>query len=672
MNTLSFHSVFTSHMVLQRGKAILLSGHCAPGAALTITLATEQRSIFGDDGGRWSAAFPAMTAGGPYAAILSDGAHTIVLEDILIGDVWFCSGQSNMEFPVGGERPCYHLPDSDEVLAQSELPQLRLCNCCRRLSDTPQEEVAPFITWQPCNARSLRDFSAVAYFFGRKMVRDLSIPVGVIHCSWGGAGIEPWISSEKFRQVGYDLHIPDEAAWRKEWHEKVASAPELMQWLKDFEAAMPATDPAWLQEEFDDSQWMPEHQGATSFPAPGRMVTRVHFNVPAEFAGKALTLTFGPVMDLDYSYLNGQPIGETRQDGYQGFISVRHYHVPAGLMKPGQNLLTTIVDGHCGGTVEVMPITLTADDGTSTQLDDFHCRSCLVGRKPADFPPKPELPKPANSGQYMPFTIRRPATMFNGMAAPWRKLALCGILWYQGCSDAGTLSYYQLHQMLIDDWREQWHDPELPFLLVQLAAYKENAPMQPHSEAEVDAVDAIPHGEVTAFSLLREIQAEIPRTRRNVGMVTAFDVGDAFNIHPYDKKSVGERLALKAQAMLGMTDAIADGPEFDGMRFEGDCIRLFFRNCGTGLVTKDGKPPKGFWLAGGSDIGGTTPEESRFWPAQARIEGNTVVVWNDNVANPQRVHYAFTGFCRVNLYNREGLPALPFRTDKVDYKAMMR
>ena len=659
-------------MVLQRNKPIVLSGRCAPGAALEVALAEEKQPAAGDATGHWSAAFSPRSAGGPYAATLSDGAHTIVLEDILIGDVWFCSGQSNMEFPVGGERPCFHLPEAEEVLAQADCPQLRLCNCCRRLSETPQEEVAPFIAWQPCSARSLRDFSAVAYFFGRKMLRDQQVPVGLIHCSWGGAGIEPWISSEKFAQAGYDLHLPDEAEWRREWHEKIAASPELMQWLDAFEAAMPAIDPAWLQDDFDDSRWLPEHQGATSFPAPGRMVTRIHFNVPDDFAGKALTLTFGPVMDLDYTYLNGQPIGQTRQDGYQGFISMRHYKVPAGALKAGKNLLTTIVDGHGGGTVEVMPITLSADDGTATQLDDFFCRSCLVGRRPDDFPPKPALPRPANSGQYMPFTIRRPATMFNGMAAPWRRLALCGILWYQGCSDAGTLSYYQLNQMLIDDWREQWHDPELPFLLVQLAAYYQNTPAQPHTQAETDAVDAIPHGEVTGYSLLREIQAEMPRIRRNVGMVTAFDAGEAFNIHPYDKRTVGERLALKAQSMLGMTGALADGPEFDGMRFEGSRIRLFFRNCGTGLVTKDGQPPRNFWLAAGGDIGGTTPSESRFWPAQARIEGNTVVVWNDNVAYPQRVHYAFTGFCHVNLYNREGLPALPFRTDKIDYQAMLR
>ncbi len=674
MASLSFHSVFTSHAVLQRRKPIRLSGHCAPEAALTVDFAGSHVRAVGGADGRWSAVLPPMEAGGPYTLRLSDGEQSVVLEDMLVGDVWFCSGQSNMEFPVAGDRGIFRLPpgEGEAVQAQGANPLIRLCNCQRRLCETPQEEVGDSVFWRPCDADSLRDFSAVAYFFGRKLQADMKVPIGLIHCSWGGSGIEPWISGEKFIQSGEGLPTQTEAEWQAQWRAQLAAHPEVQQWIDAFEAAMPPVDPAWLKDDFDDSDWEADQTGTAPMMTGGRQISRIFFDVPAAFAGKALTLTYGPVMDLDETYLNGQLIGRTRQDGYQGTIAMRHYAVPAGLLKKGRNLLVCVLDGHNSGTIETLGMVLTAPDGAFKQYEYLHFRSKVVGHKPADFPPKPALPPTSNSGLYMPFNITRPASMFNGMAAPWTRYDIKGVIWYQGCTNHGRFDYYKHHQMLIDDWRERWHDLEMPFLIVQLAAFS-GVDTVPAGCTDEMAADALPVGELSGYAVVREIQAEMPRCRRNIGIVVAMDVGDAFNIHPFDKRTVGERLALKAESLLGETAAVADGPEFDGIRYEEGRIRVFFRNVGSGLTTTDGEPPKGFWICNALDVGCTVHKaDCLFHRANARIEGNTVVVWNDEVPFPQRVRYAFTGFCKVNLCNREGLPAVPFRSDKCDYAAMMR
>ena len=314
-----------------------------------------------------------------------------------------------------------------------------------------------------------------------------------------------------------------------------------------------------------------------------------------------------------------------------------------------------VADDHYGaGLVNVQELEFTAP-GLAFKVRP-ECRIDTVFTLPADFPARPDVP--SVGANRCPGGPNYPSTLFNAMLNPWFRYAVRGTIWYQGCHNNGEFTYYPLHKMLIDDLREHWHDPEMPFLLVQLAAFQEHSPENRREDAEAEAV---PFAEFSPYALTREIQAEMPRARKQVGMIVSFDRGDHSDIHPRDKQTLGFRLARKAEHMVYGRETVCDGPEFAGFRQEGRQLRVFFRNVGSGLATSDGKVPAGFVLGDRSGF---------LAPAEAAIDGDTVVLSSDGIPEPQRVRYAFTGYCRVNLMNKEGFPAVPFRSDKLDYSGM--
>jgi len=253
-----------------------------------------------------------------------------------------------------------------------------------------------------------------------------------------------------------------------------------------------------------------------------------------------------------------------------------------------------------------------------------------------------------------------PSGIFNGVVFPHLQYNIGGVIWYQGCSDSNLHNYYVEHKMLIEDWRDHWQNPLLPFILVQLAGFDHYAPGNRISDEEIEKQ---PVKEVEGFALTREIQAAVCSVAPQIGMVTAIDCGDSCDIHPADKQTVGFRLAQKAMTMLFDQSVISDGPEFDGMRIEDNRIRIFFKNTFAGLHTTDGDAPRGFFVCG---------REGVWYAADAIIEGNTVVISSNEELYPQRARYAFCGFRRVNLVNSAGWPALPFRSDAPDYRKMFR
>ncbi len=657
-NHFTLFQVFGSHMVLQREEPIVISGTAAPGSSVKVAFAGQELVAAADGTGEWQAKFPAMPAGGPWILTVSGApeAEKIVLEDILIGEVWLCSGQSNMEMPIASVNPFYQTLNAQEEVKNADHPQIRLYNMSanRRLApDAPLDDVAGL--WQPCTPETAEAFSACGYFFGRSLQAELNVPVGLIANAWGGTDIAAWISRRMFEKKHWHLFADTEESQQKKWQALLDSDSykPLWQWIAKFNAVK-EFDPALLAPEFDDSGWQLCDRQVTELPEPGRYICRFSFELPESAAGKDLLLNCGIINDADRTYFNGKLIGVTGVETPESWNTIRKYPVPGSLVKAGKNLLVIAADDYyVTGSVSTGELKFTADGMEFSVMPQ--CRIAPLFTLPPDFPARPDFPPVVNRG---PGSPNYPSTLFNAAMYPWRRCRIRGVIWYQGCHNDGELTYYPLHKMLIDDLRELWNNPAMPFLLVQLASYYKHAPENPVSD---EAADAVPFPEYPPYAVTREIQAEMPKVRNHVGMIAAFDRGDHSDIHPRDKQTLGFRLAQKAMTMVYGKDALADGPEFAGFRQEKDRIRVFFRNTGDGLRTSDGEAPRGFVL------GDRTGKLCR---ATAVIEEDSVVLHSPEIAEPQRVRYAFTGYCRVNLINSAALPALPFRSDKNDYENM--
>lgn len=655
----SFYRVFSSHMVLQREKPIVLSGKACPGKKVKLSFAGNERLATANPNGEWTAEFPAMQAGGPYSITLS-GANDcapLTLHDILIGEVWMCTGQSNMEMPVFSENPFWRTLNAQDELQKANHPQIRLYNSMltRRMAPAGPLKDECGNGWQLCNAENIADFSACGYFFGRTLQKDLNVPIGLIAAAWGGTNIEAWISREKFAQKHW-TPIIDQQDSRQLWKNlrETDGFKNLLSWLEKFDS-FGQPDNSLLQPDADDCVWSENTAPVVNLPRPGRYICRVTIDVPQEFAGQNVVLETGVFNDTDKTYFNGEFIGSTGVDLPAYWSITRKYQVPGHCIHPGRNCVAIVIDNHFGtGSANMSNWKLTA--GKRCKEIQPECRWTTVFTVPADFPRRPDVPN-IGAGR-SPDGPNYPSTLFNGMLYPWFRYTVRGIIWYQGCNNNGEFTYYPLHKMLIDDLREHWGEPDMPFLLVQLAAFDTHCPDQRRADSDFDNT---PFPEFSPYALTREIQAELPLSRKNVGMIAAFDCGDHSDIHPRDKQTLGKRLAQKAEQMLFDPQKIADGPTFAGLRVEGSTLRVFFHHTGSGLTTSDGRAPIGFVLG---DRTGT------FYKAQAVIDGNSVVLTCPMVPEPQRVRYAFTGYCKVNLCNRQGYPALPFRSDKPDYAAM--
>ena len=649
----SLFKVFSSHMVLQRGKEIVISGKAVPGKAVRVIFADSATLATADTKGEWYAAFPAMTAGGPYKLTVSGAAGTapIELDDILIGDVWFCSGQSNMEMPVGGENPYFRDGDFEATLADADRPQIRLYQSLRRVSPyaVHEEETG---SWTVCNRNTLELFSACGFYFGDQYQKDVKVPVGLISCNWGGTRIEPWIAPAKFVQSGIVPYCDPEIVPEAQ-HEAIVNSEsykELKKWCDKFDEYCGRPSSEELLAEFDDSAWQPWCLP----PKPGRYLYRYTFELPPELEDKEITVMLGVVNDTDETFCNGEFIGSCGID-LPAYWSIYRKYTMHG--RKGKNCIAIIVDDHCATGDAPNPDSLKVMyQDKNLSLKNVCCRMRVLRQLDDSFSFRPN--PPAAGGNRTIDSYQYPGTLFNAMVYPWLRYKIAGFLWYQGCSNNGEQLYYRMHKLLIDSWREAWQDADLPFLLVQLAAFHGQTPEVRFTQNQLDAITP---KEIEPYPIIREIQAEMPKVRKNVGMIVAFDRGDHSDIHPRDKKTLGFRLAKKAQQILFGSKEICDGPEFIGYRQEGNSVRVFFKNIGSGLTTSDGLPPKGFVLGDSSGLLTKVTD--------TEIDGNSVVL-RGGIFDPQRVRYAFFGYCEVNLCNKEGFPAVPFRSDKIDYKYM--
>ncbi|MGN6292314.1 MAG: sialate O-acetylesterase [Chitinophagaceae bacterium] len=608
-------------MILQRDEKINLWGWASPNEKVNIRFNGKVYKTTADKGGNWKLQLPPTKAGGPYTMDIT-ASNKITLREILFGDVWFCSGQSNMVHQMNIHDVTYA-----REIAEANYPQIRQFWIPALSSlEGPQPDL-PTGNWKPAVGDEVRPFSAVAYFFAKKIYEKYKVPVGIINASVGGTPIQAWTSEQglkDFPALSATIEKNKDTAYINSFNRRATGnrppAP--------VDAGLAAT-PKWYDPTYIPKGWrminIPgywEDQGIRDLN--GVVWYRREIAIPASMAGKPAKVFLGRIVDADELYINGKQVGNTTYQYPQ-----RRYNVPADLLKAGKNIFVVRVTNTNGkgGFVPDKPYCIFSGADTIDLKGYWEYKAGVV------FPPV------SGSGPGGISAQNQPAALYNAMVAPEINYTIKGFCWYQGEADTWQPKQYEkLMAALINDWRNKWKQDTLPFLFVQLPGFMEYNYLPSESN----------------WAGLRESQLKslaVP----NTGMAVAIDLGEWNDIHPDNKKDVGERLALAALKLAYKEDIVYSGPLYESSTIEGKRIVISFTNTGSGLMTNDGEVPSSFAIAGG---------DKKFVWASAKIEGNKVVVWNDAVTNPKYVRYAWADNpLDPNLYNKEGLPASPFRTD---------
>ena len=613
--TITLPKIFTNNMVLQRDKEIKIWGWAAKGEAVTISFKGQSVKSRADKQGSWIITLKSMNYGGPYEMTIRGGKDVIYLKNILIGDVWICSGQSNMEWIIKNTN------NAKKEIAESSYPQIRLFTVQKAMALSPQNDIESN-GWQECNPQTVGDFSAVAYFFGRKLNKDLNIPVGLINSSWGGTYVQAWISWDSMSKKPEFQHVNFKDL-EKSMAERKIKQQQFQQALKN-DKGIPEK---WYDPSANVTGWkkiqLPKlWEGTEIGNADGIVWFKKEFDLPEIPEGKKILLSLGPIDDIDETWVNGKFIGTTNVWNVD-----RLYSIDPGILKKGKNTIVIKVNDTGGGGglygKEEQLYLETEENKTPLAGEWFYKTSAVT----TDF------------GIIDAGPNSFPSQLYNAMIAPIIQYAIKGGIWYQG--EANTweaYNYRSLFPEMINDWRSKW-GYEFPFFWVQLANYMK--PVSTPSPSD--------------WAELREAQSmtlRLPLT----GQAVIIDIGEADDIHPRNKHDVGYRLALAAEKIAYKKDIVYSGPAFQSMKKEGNKIILGFTNIGNGLIAKDKYGYlKSFAIAGA---------DQKFIWAKAWIEGDNVVVFNENIPDPVAVRYAWADNPDdANLYNKEGLPASPFRTD---------
>ncbi len=605
-------SIFGDNMMLQADVPTVIWGHAEPRERIVIEIAGARVKTTADAKGDFRARLRPLKAGGPFVLKIRGGTER-TLENVLVGDLWLCSGQSNMDWSVSSSR------DADSEIAGARFPKIRLFSVAQRASLVPCLDVEG--KWAECSPQTVGDFSATAYFFGREVHQKSGRPLGLINASWGGTKVEPWISPASLKS--YDGYTALIKPYREYLRPGVAT--EASSFHKD--RSNIGVGQGWATTECSTAGWktmqLPCYWTGQGIKQVGAFWFRKTVNVPASWKGEDLYLSLGPIVDFDTTYFNGVKVGgigiETK-----GFWDVpRKYLVPAALVKPGRNCIAVRVFAHnlnggFGGKKETLQLSVINKPGKGTVA--------LAGtwnyRIERALPPKGQLSRAVV-----------PGTLYNAMIHPLVDIPVKRFLWYQGESNVHDApAYRKLFPLLITDWRKRWGRAGLPFYFAQLPDY------------------GGPVGDNLA--LLREAQLmtlKVPQT----GMAVIVDGGER-DVHPRNKQLVGHRLALQALAKTYGKKIDASGPLYKRCRIEGPIARIEFEHVGRGLKLRGGKTPSGFMIAGA---------DRRWVEAEARVQKDTVLVWSPEVSRPRAVRYAWGSTPPCTLYNQAGLPASPFRTD---------
>ena len=610
-------------MVLQCDVPVKIWGWADPGENVTVSFNGKSNQTIADQNGNWSVALDKIPAGGPYEMAIS-GKNTLRLENILVGDVWICSGQSNMVLPMERVRPLY-----EDIIADAGNPNIRQFLVPDKYDFNTEHTDFESGEWQSANPENILKFTAAGYFFARKLYDKYKIPIGLINVALGGSPAEAWMSEgalaafpeylatlQKYKNDDFvNQIIESDRARRSAWYSEIRR--------KDagYAGKLPWYDPA-----YDASGW--KSMSIPGYWADGELGEvngvvwfRREIEIPAGMTGKPGLLNLGRIVDADSVYINGTFVGTV---SYQ--YPPRRYEIAGNILKPGKNLIVirVINNSDRGGFVTDKPYHLTVGENT---ID-------LTGKWQFQLGTTMEPLAPET------FVRWKPAGLYNGMLAPLLNEKIKGIIWYQGESNTrAPHEYRQLFPAMIRNWRQKFDQGDIPFLFVQLANFME--PKADPSESN--------------WAELRDAQRRALSVP-NTAMAVAIDIGEWNDIHPLNKKDVGERLALGAQRLAyGEEGIVYSGPLYQSMNIDGNRIVLSFSNTGSGLMAKGDGNLKYFAIAG---------KDKKFLWANAEIKGDQVVVWNDAVRDPVAVRYGWADNPDgANLYIKEGLPASPFTTE---------
>ena len=620
-------------MVLQRDVKAPIWGWSKPGEEVSIRFDDQSAGkATADASGKWETKIGPYVAGGPHTLKIIAGEREVVLTNVLCGDVFLCSGQSNMNWPVRLST------NAEEEIKQANHPQIRSFTVNFYPSLVPLR-LPPPAKWEQCTPEFARNFSGVGYFFAREINQTQKVPVGIIHSSVGATAAEAWVSGPSLAKLMPD-DFPKELAELKEQAGATTADydhfAELEKWLAKVDP-----DSARLKfataADLDTSDWpevdVPKPWEETAIgDFDGLVWYRHELEIPAEWAGENLLLQLSIVNDCDVVWFNGQLLASTLIKG-----AIRNYAIDGSHVKAGKNLLAAAIfnqsgpGGFCSmpSNMALRPINKSGEKPLRPS-GKWRAKKSKAASEISEPFPEPKV------GHYKTIT-----GMYNGMIAPLEPFALKGVLWYQGEANGPRwLQYRRLLPTLVADWREHFHDSELPFFIVSLPNYnpRQVKPVEP------------------GWAEIRESQWRTVRNDPRTGLANTIDTGDG-NIHPPNKQEVGRRLALSARHLLyGEKDLVYSGPQYQSMKVEGNKIRLTFTHLHGGLAIKEGEEKlTGFAIAG---------EDKQFVWGTATIDGDTIVVSSPDVPEPKIVRYGWAWNPLVNLYNKAGLPALTFRTDE--------
>lgn len=615
-------------MVLQRDTELSIWGWAGKGEKIRISFQSRSYSTVADANGNWQVQLPPLKAGGPYQMDLK-ASNQLQIKDILVGDVWLCAGQSNMVLNM--ERVKEKYPDE---IKNANYPQIRNFFIPTLADPAGVHADLPPGSWKAASPANILSFGAVSYFFAKQIWLTQQVPVGIINSSVGGTPIEAWISEEGLKQ------FPEELATIARFRDTafVNAQKKLQQELnalnriprKETDLGL-TTAPKWFDPAYQPDGWksivVPGYWADQGIKGLNGVVWyRKEIDLPASANGQAAKLFLGRIVDADQAYVNGKQVGNIT---YQ--YPPRRYEIPAGLLKEGKNTIVVRVTNTAGkgGFVPDKPYYLSVNEQSIDLKGEWQYK---VG----------DVFAPSGRPPAAPLSLQnQPSALYNAMIAPFINYAVKGTLWYQGETNSNRPDRYKkLLPALISDWRSQFKQPALPFLYVQLPNYMDMQYLPSESQ----------------WAMMRESQLQtlsVPYT----GMAVAIELGEWNDIHPLNKKDVGERLALLARKQVyGQKQLVASGPLYQSFRIEGNKIRISFTETGSGLMANGNGELHYFAIAGA---------DKKFVWAKAIIENNTVLVWSDEIISPAYVRYAWADNPDgANLYNKEGLPASPFRTDQ--------
>ncbi|WP_434981311.1 sialate O-acetylesterase [Daejeonia sp. YH14] len=616
--TVQLPALVSDGMVLQRDRNINIWGTADPGEKINIEFNNRKFHTAADAQGHWITQLPAMKAGGPFIMIINN----ITIKDILIGDVWLASGQSNMELPMYRVAPLYQ-----SEIKNADNTQIRFFTVPQQYNFKAPQQNLKGGKWEITTPQSITNFSAVAYFFAKKLQEDNHIPVGIIHSSLGGSPVQAWMDTESLKK--YPEYIEEAKKWQNdELIRKTETTERDLSgaWYAELDQRDIGLQQHWENPDLNDAEWtnmnVPGSWQDKEGVFEGSVWFRKEIRLPEGSAGAAAFLNLGRIKDADVVYINGKKIGNTTYE-----YPPRWYKIPSGILKEGKNIIAVrVING--SGRGQFVPDKPYYLEINGKKYDLTGIWKYKTGAKMEHMAP----------GQT--FIRWMPTGLYNAMINPLLNYKIKGTIWYQGESNTGKPQEYQdLLTTMILDWRNKWNEKDMPFLIVQLANFMENKTIPEESN----------------WAALREAQRQVSLHVPNTGLAVAIDIGEWNDIHPLNKKTVGDRLALQAEKIAYGKNIVADGPIYQSMKKNGNKVILSFKR-ETDHFKNPGKL-KGF----------SVKDEMGTWRwAEAEIQGKNIVVWNAETATPTAVRYDWADNPNGNLTNIQGLPASPFTTESTN------